>query len=68
LITHIVEGDTVLQYSKPTIGGGVVNGANPGIKVDGTPLKTGYIALQSEGQPVDFRNIEILNFEKRNKR
>jgi hypothetical protein len=68
LITHIVEGDTVLQYSKPTIGGGVVNGANPSIKVDGTPLKTGYIALQSEGQPVDFRNIEILNFEKRNKR
>lgn len=65
LITHIVEGDTVLQYSKPSIGGGVVNGADPRIKVDGTPLKTGYIALQSEGQPVDFRNIEILNFEKR---
>lgn len=68
LITHIVEGDTVLQYSKPSIGGGVVNGADPRIKVDGTPLKTGYIALQSEGQPVDFRNIEILNFEKRNRR
>jgi hypothetical protein len=63
LITHIVEGDTVLQYSKPTIGGGVVNGADPKIKVDGTPLKTGFIALQSEGQPVDFRNIEILNLE-----
>jgi hypothetical protein len=63
LITHIVEGDTVLQYSKPSIGGGVVNGADAKIKVDGTPLKTGYIALQSEGQPVDFRNIEILNLE-----
>lgn len=65
MITHIVEGDTVLQYSKPSIGGGVVNGANPRIKVDGTPLKTGYIALQSEGQPVDFRNIEIMNLEKK---
>jgi hypothetical protein len=65
LITHIVEGDTVLQYSKPSIGGGVVNGADPKIKVDGRPLKTGYIALQSEGQPVDFRNIEILNLEKK---
>ncbi|HEY9488806.1 MAG TPA: DUF1080 domain-containing protein, partial [Chryseosolibacter sp.] len=25
-ITHIIEGDTVLQYSKPTMGGGVVQG------------------------------------------
>jgi hypothetical protein len=64
LITHIVEGDTVLQYSKPTIGGGVVNGADPKIKVDGTPLKSGYIALQSEGQPVDFRHIEILDLQR----
>jgi hypothetical protein len=67
LVTHIVEGDTVLQYSKPSIGGGVVNGADPAIKVDGTPLKRGYIALQSEGQPVDFRNIEILDLEKKRK-
>ncbi len=65
LITHIVEGDTVLQYSKPTIGGGVANGFDPGIKVDGTPLKSGFIALQSEGQPVDFRNIQLLNLQKR---
>ena len=66
LITHIVEGDTVLQYSKPSIGGGVANGFDAKIKVDGTPLKTGFIGLQSEGQPVDFRNIEILNLKKGN--
>jgi hypothetical protein len=65
LITHIVEGDTVLQYSKPSIGGGVANGFDPKIKVDGMPLKRGFIALQSEGQPVDFRNIELLNLAKR---
>jgi hypothetical protein len=65
LISHIVEGDTVLQYSKPSIGGGVANGFDPKIKVDGKPLKSGYIALQSEGQPVDFRKIEILNLEKK---
>ena len=64
LITHIVEGDTVLQYSKPSIGGGVANGFDPKMKVDGTPLKSGFIALQSEGQPIDFRKIEILNLEK----
>ncbi len=67
LIAHMVEGDTVLQYSKPTIGGGVANGYDPAIKKDGTRLKSGFIALQSEGQPVDFRNIELLNLEKKKK-
>jgi Domain of Unknown Function (DUF1080) len=65
LITHIINGDTVLQYSKPQIGGGVANGFDPKIKIDGKSLKTGFIAMQSEGQPVDFRNIKILNLEKR---
>ncbi|MEC5144801.1 DUF1080 domain-containing protein [Chitinophaga sp. 212800010-3] len=63
LVTHIINGDTVLQYSKPQIGGGVVNNYDPAIKIDGKLLSKGYIALQSEGQPVDFRKIEILNLE-----
>ncbi|MEO6916005.1 MAG: DUF1080 domain-containing protein [Chitinophagaceae bacterium] len=63
LITHIINGDTVLQYSKPQIGGGVVNNYDPAIKKDGKMLTEGFIALQSEGQPVDFRKIEILNLE-----
>jgi len=61
LITHIINGDTVLQYSKPQIGGGVVNRYDPKIKIDGKALKSGYIALQSEGQPVDFRKVEIMD-------
>lgn len=65
LITHIVNGDTVLQYSKPQIGGGVVNGYDPKIKVDGKLLSQGFIALQSEGQPIDFRNIYILDLSDR---
>jgi hypothetical protein len=63
LITHIINGDTVLQYSKPQIGGGVVANYDPKIKQDGKLLKEGFIALQSEGQEVDFRNIKILNLE-----
>jgi hypothetical protein len=59
LVTHIIEGDTVLQYAKPQIGGDVAHGYDPTIKVDGKLLKSGYIALQSEGQPVDFKHIEI---------
>lgn len=61
LITHIINGDTVMQYSKPQIGGPVVNNFDPKQKQDGKALKSGYIALQSEGQPIDFRNIEIMD-------
>ena len=64
LITHIINGDTVLQYTKPTMGGGVVQGYDSTIWKPGTPLISGYIALQSEGQPIDFRNVELLNLEK----
>jgi hypothetical protein len=60
LITHIINGDTVLQYSQPQIGGGVANRFNPEIKKDGKLLNSGFIALQSEGQPIDFRNIKLL--------
>lgn len=59
LVVHVVEGDTVLKYTKPQIGGGVVSGFNPNIKIDGKPLKEGYIALQAEGQGIEFRNIKI---------
>jgi len=63
LITHMINGDTVLQYSKPSIGGGVANRYDPKQKIDGQPLTSGYIALQSEGQPIDFRNIQIKKLD-----
>ena len=63
LITHIINGNTVLQYSKPTIGGGVVNNFDSAYWEPGKPLTSGFIALQSEGQPVDFRNVKIRNLE-----
>lgn len=59
LITHIINGDTVLQYSKPQVGGNVATGYDPKYKVDGTILNQGFIALQSEGQPIDFRKVTI---------
>ncbi|MCG2459749.1 DUF1080 domain-containing protein [Flavobacteriaceae bacterium F89] len=61
LITHIINRDTVLRYTRPQIGGGVVEGYDPAIKRDGKLLKEGFIALQSEGQPIDFRKVEIKN-------
>lgn len=59
LVTHIINGDTVLQYAHPTMGGGVVNGYDSALWQPGKPLKSGFIALQSEGQPIDFRNIKL---------
>ena len=74
IIRHIVEGDTVLTYFKPQVGGGFVSNTydfkQAGIEngatwtaMDGSPLKEGYIALQAESHPIDFRKIEILNLQ-----
>ena len=68
LIKHIINGDTVLQYSKPTMGGGVASGFDPNIWQPGKPLTSGYIALQSEGQPIEFRNIELKDLSRRTSR
>jgi hypothetical protein len=64
LVTHIINGETVLEYTQPQIGGGVANRYNPALKIDGKLLKSGFIALQSEGQEIDFRNIELLELSK----
>ena len=63
LVRHIVEGKTVLEYSKPQIGGGQASPTDPAVKIDGTPLPRGYISIQAETAPADFRKIELLNLE-----
>jgi hypothetical protein len=63
LIRHMVDGQTVLEYTQPQIGGGSAQPTDPAVKVDGTPLTGGYIALQAETAPVDFRKVELLNLE-----
>ena len=63
LVRHMVDGQTVLEYAKPQIGGGAVSPVDPAVKVDGTPLTGGYIAIQAETAPTDFRKIELLDFE-----
>jgi hypothetical protein len=63
LIRHTVDGQTVLEYTKPQIGGGNVAPVDPAIKIDGTPLTGGFISLQAETAPTDFRKVELLNLE-----
>jgi hypothetical protein len=61
IIQHSVNGETVISYEMPQIGGGSVNHINPWAKEDGKLLTEGYIALQSESHPVQFRKVELLN-------
>ena len=63
LIRHIIEGETVMEYTKPIIGGGVVNDFDPAAKPDGMALTEGTISLQSESHPIQFRNVELLNLK-----
>jgi hypothetical protein len=62
-VRHFVDGEQVLQYENPQIGGGVANRFDPAVKVDGKLLSEGYIGLQSESQPVEFRSIRLLNLK-----
>ena len=74
-MTFIVEGDTVLSFQHPQIGGGFISDKSPepdwnkfGVERDaemwmskaGTILTSGYIALQAESHPIDFKNIKLL--------
>lgn len=63
LITHKVDGKVVLEYTLPQIGGGVVTNYDSTNKPEGKLLSDGYISLQSESFPIDFRNIELLDLE-----
>jgi hypothetical protein len=63
LIRHRVEGVTVLEYTHPEIGGGQVNNFDPKIKVDGKALTEGFISLQAESHPVEFRKVELVNLK-----
>jgi 3-keto-disaccharide hydrolase len=60
-IVHRVNGETVLRYEKPQIGGGAVSGHDPAVKKDGEILTHGSISLQAESHPVEFRKVELLN-------
>lgn len=50
LIQHKINGELVMEYTNPQLD-------------DGTPLTGGYIAVQSESHPTEFRSIRVLNLE-----
>jgi hypothetical protein len=58
VVKHIVQGDTVLEYTHPQLGE-VRRGETPNL----TPLTGGYITIQAESAEIDFRKIEVLDLE-----
>lgn len=62
-IVHYINGKEVLEYERPTYGGGAVSGHDPMLFHDGDPMTGGYISLQAEGHPVQFRNIELMDLD-----
>jgi len=61
IIHHIVNGDTVISYKSPQIGGGSIPEGFP--LPEGTTLESGYISLQAESHPVEFKDIELMRIE-----
>ena len=61
ILHHLVNGDTVMTYTKPVIGGDFLPEDFP--LAEGTPLREGYIALQAESHPFEFRKVELLNLK-----
>jgi len=60
-ITHLVNGEKILSYSNPVY--------NPNhdlgkafIEREGGFIKEGYLSLQSNSHPIDFRKIELLAY------
>lgn len=60
-ITHLIDGENVLSYDQPQTGGGAVDGVDSTLIEDGVLLDHGYIGLQSESHPIEFRKVELLN-------
>jgi hypothetical protein len=59
IIHHIVNGDTVMTYTKPRVGPDQKPEGYP--LPDGTPIQEGYIALQAESHGVEFRNVQLMD-------
>jgi len=60
IIKHFINGEKVMEYTKPIYGGDY--GTPFSEAHTGEPVKSGYISLQSESHPIEFKNIEILEF------
>jgi hypothetical protein len=61
VIKHIIEGQTVIEYEKAQLDPGDRDGKRA-IEANGgsVQIEGGYISLQSESHPIQFRKVELL--------
>jgi hypothetical protein len=62
-VIHRINGETVLEYEKPQLD---LNDADAQrfLKTGATPMvAAGYISLQSESHPCEFRKVEIRQLD-----
>ena len=75
-IAHLIENDTVLKYQLPQISGGFTNSKPKEKKWTYSRIEEsedtwtaqadniltkGYISIQAESHPIDFKNIKLLD-------
>jgi hypothetical protein len=58
-IRHLIDAAVVLDYERPVVGGGGVSGHDPALHRAGARVGGGYMALQSESHPVQFRRVLV---------
>ncbi|WP_435015374.1 3-keto-disaccharide hydrolase [Tundrisphaera sp. TA3] len=63
VIKHIIDGETVLEYEKPQLDERDKDAKELIRKGADLMLKDGFISLQSESHPIDFRRVEIQMIE-----
>ena len=61
-IRQLVNGEVVLEYERPQLDDGDAD-AKKLIKDGNTALGAGYVALQAESHPLEFRKVELMPLE-----
>jgi hypothetical protein len=62
-VKHFVNGELVLEYEKPQLDPKDAD-AKKLVKDDRLLLEEGYISLQAESHPVEFRKVEVKVLKK----
>lgn len=62
LLRHIINGSLVLEYTRPQLDPDDAD-AQRLLTEDGLALRKGYIALQAESHPIQFRKVELRVIE-----
>ncbi len=61
VIRHLVNGELVLEYSKPQLDDRDAHAKDLIQKAGDKMLSSGSISLQSESHPIEFRKVELLD-------